>query len=66
MRKVILLGAALCAAFLVAQFGAATADTCSSACEKAYTACAQSCNKSNTDCFTKCINDKESCLARCQ
>ena len=64
--RAIIVGAALIGALLIAHFGAASADSCSDACERAYAACSKSCNPSNTDCFTKCINEKESCLARCK
>ena len=57
--------ATLIAAFLFMQRGAATADTCSDACDKAYASCTSSCKKNDTDCFTKCINEKNSCLVHC-
>ena len=56
----------LIAAFLMMQRGAATADTCSDACEKAYASCASACKKADTNCFTRCINEKNSCMVRCQ
>lgn len=65
MRAIIVIGA-LIGALLIAHFGAATADTCSDSCDRAYASCSKSCKASDTNCFTKCINEKESCLVRCK
>lgn len=66
MRAMLIVVAALIAAFIMMHRVAATADTCSDACDRTYAACTKSCNKSNTDCFTKCINEHDSCLVRCK
>jgi hypothetical protein len=66
MRAMIIILATVMVVFLSAHFGAATADTCSDSCDRAYAACKQSCPSSKTDCFTKCINEHESCLALCK
>ena len=65
MRAIIVIGALL-GAFLIAHFGAATADTCSDSCDRAYAECNKSCKSTATDCFTKCINVHESCLVKCK
>jgi hypothetical protein len=65
VRAIVVVVGALFAAFLIAQRGAATADSCADACQRAYAACTKSCKKNNTNCFTKCINEQQSCLARC-
>jgi len=66
MRAAILIViATLIAAFLIMHRGAATADTCTDACDKAYASCAKSCKQSDTNCFTRCINEKNSCMVRC-
>ncbi|HVO23094.1 MAG TPA: hypothetical protein VMW56_05640 [Candidatus Margulisiibacteriota bacterium] len=66
MRATIIVVGALIGAFLITNAGRATADSCSDACAKAYSACSQSCKKTDTDCFTKCINEQQSCLAQCK
>lgn len=64
MRATLIAVAALIAAFLIWHLGAAaTADTCSDACDRAYAACSKSCK--NTDCYTRCLNEKGACMARC-
>ena len=66
MRAILVAIVALVAAFLVVQYrAAATADTCSDACDRAYATCAKSCKQSDTNCFTRCINEKNSCLVKC-
>lgn len=65
MRAAIMLIVALIAAFLIAR-GAATADNCGDACDRAYGACTKSCKASDTDCFTRCLNERGSCQAKCQ
>ena len=63
MRATLIAVAVLIAAFVVWHLNAATADTCSDSCERAYAACSKSCK--NTDCFTRCLNEKGACIAKC-
>jgi len=68
MRATIILAGllmALVAGIVMMNRGAATADTCSDACDRAYAACTKSC-KSNTNCFTSCLNERGSCLSKCR
>jgi hypothetical protein len=64
MRSTIFAVVAIVAGFFVWQFSAATADTCSDSCTRAYESCTKGCK--NTDCYTKCLNDKGACMAKCQ
>jgi len=64
MRATFIVFVGLIAAFVVAQFGAASADSCSDKCDAAYAACSKSCK--DTDCYTRCLNDRGSCIAKCQ
>jgi hypothetical protein len=64
MRTTLIALVAIVAGLLFWHFSAATADTCSDSCARAYDTCSKGCK--NTDCYTKCLNEKGTCMAKCQ
>ena len=66
MRAAMIVVGALFVAFLMAQMGSVSAETCADSCDKAYASCSKACKSTDTDCFTKCINEKDSCLVMCK
>lgn len=64
MRATLIVVAVLIAAFFVAHFRVATAETCTDSCAAKYAACTKHCK--DTNCYTKCLNERESCLGSCK
>ncbi|MGD9763433.1 MAG: hypothetical protein AB7V27_06960 [Candidatus Binatia bacterium] len=65
MRAILIVVFVLVAAFLIANWRMASADTCSDSCDRNYSSCSSGCGK-NTNCYTKCVNQKNACLLRCE